>query len=221
MTYNGICFVTWTLCQGFRVDQLSPSSSTMLLPLATSCDGNRIISYPGASHADHTLQDVRSEYGTRRCNEVLLDTVLPLKAFGIGCQISQSQGRRLSQESSPFTLMFLAGFSFAPRLLNVVMMCFLLGTSYSCVLRRVEYVANTVCIFNSLNPQVQRTKWRKNSGKSGSRNPLRPDAFSSCSLYFISLMHDIFNTFPCSTETAKAECAGANWPGGAPQLALH
>lgn len=136
MTYNGICFVTWTLCQGFRVDQLSPSSSTMLLPLATSCDGNRIISYPGASHADHTLQDVRSEYGTRPCNEVLLHTVLPLaEAFGIGCQISQSQGRRRSQESSPFTLMFLAGFSFAPRLLNVVMMCFLLGTSYSCVLR--------------------------------------------------------------------------------------
>jgi len=37
-----------------------------------------------------------------------------IQAFGIGCQISQSQG-----------------FSFAPRLLNVVMMCFLLGTSYS------------------------------------------------------------------------------------------
>ncbi len=146
VTYNGICFVTWTLCQGFRVDQLSPSSSTMLLPLATGCDGNRVISCPGASHAYHTPQD-RSEYGTRRCSEVLLDTaVLHLaEAFGIACEISQSQGRRRSQASSPFTLMFLAaGFSFAPRLLNVVMMCFLLGTSYSCVLRRVEYVANTV-----------------------------------------------------------------------------
>ena len=96
-------------------------------------------------------------------------------------------------ESSPFTnftlMLLAAGFSFAPRLLNVVMMCFLLGTSYSCVLRRVEHVANTVWVINSLNPQVQRTIWRKSSENGGFRNPLRPQVFSSNSDLVFTLFH--------------------------------